>query len=162
MSHEIAIRPKFSIPSKLSFNEIVEKVKLALDDTNAPVKGTVLESHIILKIPLAKQHYWSPQLDLNIEETRNGSLIKGRFGPRPSVWLMFIFFYSILAFISLMIMIMGFAQMNLGMSAHILWGLHITGVTFLFVFFTAKVGQKLGQAEMIRLKEFLLTTIEHN
>jgi len=162
MSNEIAIRPKFSLSSRLSLNEITEKVKLALDDTNAPVKGTVLATHIILRIPLAAQHYWSPQLDLDIEETATGSLIKGRFGPRPSVWLLFIFFYSMLAFISLMIMIMGFAQMNLGMSAHILWGLHITGITFLFVFFTAKAGQKLGHAEMIQLKAFLLTTIEVN
>ena len=160
MSNEIGIRPKFNIPSKLSLNEIVEKVKLALDDTNAPVKGTVLATHIILRIPLAEQQYWSPQLDLDIEETENGSLIKGRFGPRPSVWLLFIFFYCILAFISLMIMIMGFAQMNLGMSAHILWGLHITGVTFLFVFFTAKAGQKLGFEEMRQLHDFLIFAIK--
>ncbi len=160
MSNEIAIRPKFSIPSELSLHEITEKVRLALDAPNAPFKGTILDTHIILKIPLAAQHYWSPQLDLEIEETPMGSLIKGRFGPRPSVWLMFIFFYCILAFISLMIMIMGFSQMNLGMSAHILWGLHITGVTFLFLFFTAKAGQKLGHDEMRALKAFLLKIIK--
>lgn len=58
-------------------------------------------------------------------------------------------------------MIMGFAQMNLGMSAHILWGLYITGVTFLFLFFTAKAGQKLGQDERIRLKLFLDKSIKN-
>lgn len=160
MSNEIAIRPKFSITTELSSNDIVERIRLALSDTNAPFKGTILASHAILKIPLSAQHYWSPQLDLDIEDIPTGSVIKGRFGPRPSVWLMFIFCYCILAFISLMIMIMGFAQMNLGMSAHILWGLHITGVTFLFVFFTAKAGQKLGQEEMRQLKAFLLKAIE--
>lgn len=155
MSDTIAIRPKFELVSEYSKKEVIDKISTALAQTGAPFKGTVLDNHIILRIPLVNQHYWSPQLDLDIEETVKGSLTKGRFGPRPSVWLMYIFFYSILAFISMMIMIMGFAQMNLGMSAHILWGLHITGVTFLFLFFTAKAGQKLGQDEMIRLKSFL-------
>ncbi len=154
MSNAIAIRPKFKLITEYSKQEVIDKISTALGRTDTTLKGTILDNHIILKIPLAEQHYWSPQLDLDLEETETGTLIKGRFGPRPSVWLMYIFFYSVLAFISLMIMIMGFAQMNLGMSAHILWGLHITGVTFVFLLFTAKAGQKLGMEEMIQLKSF--------
>ncbi len=134
MSNAIAIRPKFELISEYSKKEVIDKISNALAHSDAPFKGMVLDNHIILKIPLAEQHYWSPQLDLELEETKVVTLIKGRFGPRPSVWFMYIFFYSLLAFISMMIMIMGFAQMNLGMSAHILWGLHITGVTFLSTF----------------------------
>lgn len=159
MSNAIAFRPKFSINSLLSQKEILAQIQIALSQPDTPFTGTVLDTHIIIRIPLAKQHYWSPQLDIDIEKTAKGSLIKGRFGPRPSVWLMYIFFYSLLAFISLMIMIMGFAQMNLGMSASILWGLLITGVIYVFLFFTAKAGQKLGQEEMIQLKAFLDKTV---
>lgn len=161
MSNKIVIRPKFNLISELSTEEITNTLKKALNSENASIKGVVLESHIILRIPLVEQHYWSPQLDIDIEETVTGCSINGRFGPRSSVWLMYIFFYSILAFISLIIMIMGFAQLNLGLSAHILWGLHITGITFLFLFFTAKAGQKLGKEEMQKLYDFLITAINY-
>ncbi len=159
MSTTLAIRPKFNIVSKHSQKEVIEKIKVALDHPNTAIMGTLIDTHIILKIPLTQQHYWSPQLDLDIEETTNGSLINARFGPRSSVWLMFTFFYSILSFISLMILIMGLAQLNLGMSAQILWGLCITSILFLSLLLTAKIGQQLGQEEMVQLKKFLLQAI---
>jgi len=156
---ELAIRPRFRQLSKLPPQAIIQKLQQALEQPDAKVKGTIINQHIILRIPLAEQHYWSPQLDLEIEESTNGSLIKGLFGPNPSVWFMYIFFYSVLGFVSMMVMIMGFSQLNLGLSARILWVLPITGLLFLLAFSTAKAGQKLGEEEMQRLHGFLMTTI---
>jgi len=156
---EVAIRPRFKLNSTLSCEEIIEKIRLALDQHQLSVKGTIIDQHIILRIPLDEQHYWSPQLDLDLEVTKHGTKIKGLFGPRPSVWFMYIFFYGVLGFVSMIVMIMGFSQLNLGLSARILWILPITIVLFLFAFFTAKAGQKLGSAEMQRLYHFLLNTI---
>ena len=54
---------------------------------------------------------------------------------------------------------MGLAQMNLGMSANILWVLVLTITLFIFLLFTARTGQQLGEEEMIFLKKFLFEAI---
>ena len=160
MSANFEIRPRFKKTISLSEEEIVERFQKALKQPNAPVTGTVVDHHIFLKIPAHQQHYWSPQLDLEIEETEEGSLIRGLFGPKPSVWFMFVFFYILLGFISMVVAIMGFSQLNLGLSAKILWLLPISLVLFLFIFFTAKTGQKLGKDEMFLLYDFYENTLK--
>lgn len=157
---DIAIRPRFQLSSNFSQTELLEKIRNALNQPDAPIKGTIVDHHVILRIPVKDQHYWSPQLDLEIEEQAdNVTRIKGLFGPSPSVWFMYVFFYSVLGFVSVVVMIMGFSQLNLGLSARILWILPITTILFIFAFLTAQAGQKLGHAEMKRLYDFLMTNI---
>ncbi len=160
MSANFEIRPRFKKIASLSEKEIVDRFKNALERPDAPVTGTIVDHHIFLKIPADQQHYWSPQLDLEIEETEEGSLIRGLFGPKPSVWFMFVFFYVLLGFISMVVAIMGFSQWNLGLSARILWFLPVALILFLFIFFTAKTGQKLGKEEMFLLYDFFENTIK--
>lgn len=156
---EIAIRPRFKLVSTLSCEEIIENLRSELAKHHNSINGIIINQHIILRIPIDEQHYWSPQLDVELEATKKGTSIKGLFGPRPSVWFGYVFFYSVLGFISMIVMIMGFSQLNLGLSARILWVLPITSTLFLFAFFTAKTGQRLGKDEMHRLHQFLVHTI---
>lgn len=151
-----SIRPRFKLPNATPSELLIQQITQALMEQDAPIKGTVAGHHITLRIPVDKQHYWSPQLDLEIEEQAEGSLIRGLFGPSPSVWFMYVFFYSILGFASLIVTIMGFSQLNLGLSARILWILPVTLVLFIFAYSTARAGQKLGEEEMRELYNFLL------
>ena len=68
---ELAIRPRFQKYSEMSPEAVVKKLQEALELPHAKVKGTIIDQHIILRIPLSEQHYWSPQLDLEIEKTSN-------------------------------------------------------------------------------------------
>ncbi len=154
------IRPRFSRKTRLPISEITTRIKSALEDENASIIGYVMDHHIFLKIPVKDRHYWSPELHLEIEELESSSLIKGILGPRPSVWFMYVFFYSFLGFISVIVMIVGFSQLNLGLPGRILWVLPILLVLFLFAFFTAKAGQKLGHDEMHALYDFAEEAID--
>lgn len=150
----IEIRPRFRKRTELRLGEILKRFRLALDDPQATIKGYIVDHHIVLKIPLEEQHYWSPQLSLEIEAEPEGTLIRGLYGPKPSVWLMFIFFYAVLGFISLVVMIVGFSQLNLNLSARILWLLPITLVLFVMIYLSAKAGQKKGHDQMEALHHF--------
>ncbi|MEM6316646.1 MAG: hypothetical protein AAF960_03195 [Bacteroidota bacterium] len=149
-----SIRPRFRFTHPLPPNQIINDITQALQANATTVKGTVVAPHITLRIPLAERHYWSPQLDLVIEKRDEGSLVRGLFGPSPSVWFMYVFFYSVLGFVSLMVSIIGFSQLNLGLSAKILWILPIVLVLFLLTYSTARMGQRLGNAEMKLLYKF--------
>lgn len=152
------IRPRFSEEVSLKKETALEHFKTQLEASETVV-ASIWEHHIVLKIPQDEQHFWSPQLTVSFEEIDAGTQIRGLCGPRPSVWMMFVFFYFILGFTGVMVMIMGFAQMNLGLPAGILWLLPAIGVLTLMVFLTARMGQKLAKEEMERLFKFYQETL---
>ena len=156
------LRPRFRRKTHLSQTEITDRIQKHLDEENSSVVGYISEHHVILKIPAKDRHYWSPELHLEIEAEGNVSIIKGLFGPRPSVWFMFVFFYTLLGFISMVIMIVGFSRLNLGLSSQILWALPIILVLIGLVYSTAKTGQKLGHDEMYILYYFTEDCLEKN
>ena len=157
------IRPRFKRSTSLSQNEITDLLQKALNENDSSsVIGYMSDHHVFLKIPEKDRHYWSPELHLEIEEQKNSTLIRALFGPSPSVWFLFVFFYCVLGFASLVIMIMGFSQLNLGLSARILWFLPILIILFLLAFSTAKAGQKLGHDEMHLLYDFVEDALNKN
>ena len=155
MSVVIEIRPRFQRQVNLSPSETLQRLRAALRRPGSEIIGIAVEHHVVLKFPMEKQHYWSPQLALEVEEAEGGALIRGLFGPRPSVWLMFMFMYSILGVICLFVSITGFSQLSLGIAAPILWVLPAAAGLALFLYFSAKTGERLGQDEMHRLHNFL-------
>ena len=156
----LEIRPKFQQEYAVPPVTVLGQLEEALAQPTAPVKGYILDEHIYLKIPHEDQHFWSPQLHLEVEETEEGSRIKGVFGPRPTVWLLFISFYFFLAFASMVIMIMGFSQLNLGLSAKILWLLPVFGILWLLAYMSARAGQQMGHDQMNILYRFYKGTVE--
>jgi len=96
LTNEIVLRPRFKFEVKLD-NETL--LKLFEDTKNAQTDFIVsrVDDHVFIKIPKAKQHFWSPQLHLEINknETNTNSTIYGLFGPSPTVWTMFMFFHFI-------------------------------------------------------------------
>lgn len=157
---KIEIRPRFHYSSALPQDQILQLLQSALAEEQAPVKGRVVDQHVYLKIPAQDQHFWSPQLSLEVEAEGDGSIVNGLFGPRESVWLMYIFFYALLGFLIMIVMIMGFSQLNLGLSARILWALPVLLLLLGLAYGTAKTGQKLGHEEMNLLYDFFRRSIE--
>lgn len=157
---KIEIRPRFYYTSPLAPEHVLKALEEALAKDDAPINGLVIDQHVYLRIPHEDQHFWSPQLSLEVEATENGSQVNGLFGPRESVWLMYIFFYALLGFLIVVVMIMGFSQLNLGLSARILWAIPVLLLLMVLAFLTAKAGQKLGHDEMRLLYDFFRDAIK--
>ena len=151
----IEIRPRFRELYHLPASETIQKLKTAVEKEGAAIKGLVVDQHILLYLPAKDQHYWSPQLSIDIEEHQEGALIRGLYGPRPSVWLLFVFLYSVLGAISLFVAITGFSQYSLGLPAPVLWVLPVAAILALFLYLSAKTGERLGKDQMYQLHHFL-------
>lgn len=151
----IEIRPRFREIYHLPPAQTIQKIRMAIEASDAPVRGMVVDQHLVLVIPPEERHYWSPQLSIDIEAHEEGALIRGLYGPKPSVWLMFVFLYSVLGVISLFVAITGFSQYSLGIPAPVLWVLPLTAILALFLYFSAKTGERLGRDQMVRLHLFL-------
>ncbi len=149
------VRPRFQVVTEDNFGQLEDKISKALKEDNTPCTGRVNPGYITLYLPVAEQHYWSPQLSITMDETEEGTLLRGLYGPRPAVWTMFVFFYALLGFAILVIGIIGMANVSLEKSGAILWLVPLLIIAFLSLYLVAFFGQKAGHDQMVTLHEFL-------
>ena len=153
----VHIRPRFKQSTKLQMEELQLRIRALLDSEGAVCTGTMITGHVVLRIPIEDRHFWSPQVSLSLEEMEDesgGTLIRGLYGPNPTVWALFAFGYSAIGFIALFISIIGFSQKNLGQTAPILWVLPFLLIGVVVLYLVAQAGQKLGADEMHTLHGF--------
>lgn len=150
-----SVRPYFSVHLPERIDVIAQKISNAIKRDGASCKGWVDTEYASLYLPETQQHFWSPHLALTFDEHEEGSTLRGRYGPKPTVWTMFIFFYAIIGFALLIITIIGLSNMSLNQPASILWWIPVLLVLFLSLYLVAYFGQKLGHDQMATLHEFL-------
>jgi hypothetical protein len=155
----VQIRPRFKVITQKSVAELTERLKNALAQSDAPCEGHVAVGYGKIYPPHKTQHYWSPQLTFSLETTEEGTVLRGMYGPRPTVWTMFVFFYALIAFAAVVIAIIGLSYWTLGKSLMILFVLPVLIIAFLSLYFVAYSGQKLGHDEIITLHRFMEKTL---
>lgn len=156
----VAIRPRFRRDLPWPQEEVLTRLEEALQNREGEIVGFRVDHHFTLRMPPEERHFWSPQLQLEVEEQEEGSLLRGLFGPSPSVWLLFVFFYGALGFAGTVILVIGLSQWSLDLPAGILLLLPVIGFFIAMVYLTARTGQKLGKDEMVRLQDFLDEALE--
>ena len=161
LENEILLRPRF----KLELNQNNVKALKTFEETKESQKSFIVsrvDNHVFIRIPNNKQHFLSPQLHLEIEEIDGKkSELKGLFGPKPSVWTMFMFFHF--AVIVLFVVVGSWAYSNwslktdYGLQLAIMVGLVIIWV---FLYFAVRMGKEKGKEEMKQLCGFLEDTLD--
>ena len=156
----LRIRPRFRQIVEGTTIEIQDKIKKELAKENCPCKGLVVLETITLKIPENEQHFWTPQLNISLEKHNNNqTVVRGFYGPKPSVWSIFTFGYAIVGILSLFVLVYGTSQWMLNKDPGSLWGLLILGAVGFGLYLTAQSGQKLGAQQMFTLHHFYEKTL---
>ena len=148
------IRPRFRQHVKDSFDDIKGRMKKGIEKNNNPYAVTYLPNQITLRILPEDRHFWSPQLNITLEEKDDGTLIRGLYGPNPSIWAMFFFAYSALGVIILFAGMVVLSQVSLGMEAPLWWVIPVCAALIIIVYLIAQTGQKIGAREMFDLHHF--------
>ncbi|NBG67124.1 hypothetical protein [Acidiluteibacter ferrifornacis] len=154
-SHPIQIRPRFKVRTSKSQAEIEAMINGFLKTEGCICKGKINHGFGTITIPKVEQHYWSPQLVISIEETPEGTEMRGLYGPKPSIWTMFVFFYATIGFSIIIIAIIGLTNLSLEKSAHILWLTPVLILVFLSLYLTSHYGQKKGHDQLVILHHFI-------
>ena len=155
--NRIEIRPRFEIKVDIPPEEVLKRIGNELDGPGANCCGKILEPHAVLQIHEHQQHYWSPQLTVEVERcgNENGSILRCIMGPMPAVWTMFASFYALSVFIGLVGVVLGGAQWSLDMRPYALWLIPVSVIMIVCAYLIALAGQKLGFEQMIQLHNFL-------
>ncbi|WP_299111563.1 GTP-binding protein [uncultured Winogradskyella sp.] len=162
LSNEVVLRPRF----RFSVNDD-NKSLLSLFENKGKKQSdfivTRVDDHVFIKIPKVKQHFWSPQLHLEINEDyddKNTSMIYGLFGPNPTVWTMFMFFHFIVAGLFIGFSIWAYVNWSLKSNYAIQLFLAMLMIVIWFVlYFSGRIGKKAGMEQMHELHHFMRDTL---
>ncbi|MCV6629910.1 MAG: GTP-binding protein [Flavobacteriaceae bacterium] len=160
LSNDIVLRPRFQ--RELTLNK--EAVIQAFLDAKKIQKNfiiTQVDDHIFIKLPKKEQHFWSPQLHLEVEETaEKHTLLKGLFGPNPTVWTMFMFFHFVVAGLFFGFGTWAFSNhtLNKPYSSQIIL-LILMVVAWFVLYFAGRIGKSTGSKEMAKLNRFMKDTL---
>ncbi len=102
-----------------------------------------------------EQHYWSLQLQISFEETENGTMMRGLYGPRPAVWTMFVFFYAVIGFAVLIVSMLGLSFLTMDKPVTILWAVPVLVIVFFSLYLVAYSGKKMGYEQLVILHQFI-------
>ncbi|WP_370514523.1 GTP-binding protein [Formosa sp. L2A11] len=116
-----------------------------------------VDDHVFIRIPKQKQHFWSPQLHLEINELEDKtSSIHGLFGPNPTVWTLFMFLHFVVAMLFIGFCIWGYSNWALNITYGMQLGVCITMIILWFaLYFIGRAGRAKGKNDMILLHHFM-------
>jgi len=160
LSNEIVLRPRFKF--KVATNN--EKLLNGFEETKSTQSNYIvsrIDDHVFIKFPKKDQHFWSPQLHLEInDDGKDKAMIHGLFGPNPTVWTMFMFLHFVVAGLFLGFGIWAYTNATLGNTYAIQLFLTLFMVVIWFVlYFSGRIGRSKGMPEMHKLHGFMKETL---
>lgn len=164
LSNHIVLRPRFKFrvnkdnASLLSLFEVKSK-------TQSDFVVTRVDDHVFIKIPKKKQHFWSPQLHLEINKDYDNvetSMIYGLFGPNPTVWTMFMFLHFVLAGLFIGLAIWTYVNWTLKSDYAIQLFLTLMMIViWVGLYFGGRLGKRAGMQQMLELHHFMRDTLRN-
>ncbi len=159
--NDIVLRPRF----KIELNEKNETILKRFEELKTSQKNfniTRIDNHVFIKYPKKDQHFWSPQLHLEIDEVdANSSLLHGLFGPNPTVWTMFMFLHFMVAGLFIAFGIWAYTNWSLKSDFILQVSLMVLMIIIWFVlYFAGRIGRDSSKKEMMQLHEVMESIIQ--
>lgn len=163
ITNEIVLRPRFKKELKHGHETILK----AFEDSKKTCqiyKIVRVDDHVFIRLPKQNQHFWSPQLHLEINEIDSKtSMLLGLFGPNPTVWTMFMFLHFLVAGLFIAFGIWTYTNWTLNNPYGIQLGMVIMMIVAWFIlYFAGRFGRNKGKEEMHELYNFMNTTLKTN
>lgn len=158
LSHSVLgeIRPRFALKISASPSKALECLREGFTQ-DPSVGGVFAKQHLFLKIPEAKQHYWSPELSVRIEveEFTDYTTVSCLIGPKQSVWALWAFIYTAILLVTLFSAFFGIAQYSVNGHSGWLWVIPFGILGLSTAFIASKLGQRKGRTQMLHLISFV-------
>ena len=142
-------RPEFSHTVATGIEEAQKKITRRISRGDAEFEVKSFPGFISLRMPLEERHFWSPRLNLSMEETEEGKTrMLGKYGPNANVWSLFLFCYLVVGSLGMFAAVLAISQWFIGNSPWGFWLLGCAALGILILFGAAQTGQKLGAKQI--------------
>ncbi len=161
LSNEIVLRPRFQMEFEQPCSQLLERFSKVKKSQNKFIISCV-DDHVFIKLPNREQHFWSPQLHLEIaEKDKNSCSLHGFFGPNPTVWTMFMFLHVAIGILFMVDITWMYSNYNLGNPIIIQITIAIILVLIWILLYVAgRIGKKKGKPVMQELHNFMMQTLD--
>ena len=149
------MRPRFELQLPVERERWLGALKSQLQNDAGSLRGQVFRKHAVVLVRDAQRTFWSPYLNLEVEDEPDGSAIRGRFSPHPNVWTMFMGVYILVAIAALGGFSYGIVQLILGQSPWAFWIVPASIALFGFVYGATLIGQGLGAEQMYVMRSLI-------
>lgn len=160
-TNDIILRPRFKIEIPRP-NETLLQLFQNSKKTQSEFIVSRIDDHVFIKFPKDKQHFWSPQLHLEINNTdENSCVLHGLFGPNPTVWTFFMFLHFLVAGLFIAFGIWAYTNWRLKSDYAIQLSLMLFMVIIWFVLYLAgSIGKASSKHDMEQLHHFMNEVLE--
>jgi len=162
-NNEVFLRPRFKIESEFNKDELVQKFKANLNNGDCKYCSKIVDNHIFIDVPFDEDHYWSPQLHVEVVKDEGATFVKGLFGPKPQVWTMFMFLHFAVGTLFSIFLVMFYVKWTL--NSDLLFStlmVIVLPIIWIALYITGRWGKKRGKEQMEELHEFMMHTLKRN
>ncbi|HKJ06964.1 MAG TPA: hypothetical protein VJ970_05815 [Flavobacteriaceae bacterium] len=158
---DIHLRPRFQLEINESKKTVLAKFKAQQQLENCTYCIKVIGDHVVVDVPKDENHFWSPQLHLEIEETiENKALVKGLFGPKPTVWTLFMFIHFAVAVAFIGFGIMWYVTYTIKTDTTLAMAMVIVlPILWILLYIFGRLGRIRGRKQMRELNRFMTKTL---
>lgn len=159
---DVFLRPRFKLKLDENQQQIIEKFKDNLKDGNCKYCSKIVDGHIVIDVPKEENHFWSPQLNIEIESLNDEkSIVKGLFGPKPQVWTLFMFVHFAMAVAFIGFSIMAYVKWTLKSNYKFAFYVAILiPVLWIVMYILGRIGKATGHKQMDELHKFMMKTLK--
>jgi len=162
--NKVLLKPRFKMEFDESQEEILQKFKDNIADKNCKYCSKQSDNHIFLDVPKSEEHFWSPQLQVEIVKNIEGkTIVKGILGPKPQVWSFFMFIHFVLALAFIVFFVLFYVKWSLDKDYAFYKYILITiPVIWVIMYFVGQFGKKIAYKQMVELEMFLMKILNRN
>lgn len=155
-ANDIVLRPRFKMNLSVNNETILKTFELEKTSQSDFIVSRI-DDHVFIKFPKEKQHFWSPQLHLEINEIdKNSSQLHGLFGPNPTVWTMFMFLHFMVAGLFIAFGIWAYVNWSLKTTFSIQISLmFLMIIIWIALYFAGSIGKSSSKKEIHELHDFM-------
>jgi hypothetical protein len=155
-TNDIVLRPRFKLALNTDNETLLKTFELEKKSQSDFIINRI-DDHVFIKFPKEKQHFWSPQLHLEINKIdKNSSQLYGLFGPNPTVWTLFMFLHFMVAGLFIAFGIWAYVNWSLKTTYAIQTSLMaLMVVIWIALYFAGSIGKSSSKKEMHELHDFM-------
>lgn len=162
-NNEVFLRPRFKIDSDKNEAELMNRFMGNLNSGDCKYCSKIVDNHIFIDVPPDQDHFWSPQLHVEITEGETSpAIVKGLFGPKPQVWTLFMFLHFAIGILFLVFLTMLYVRWML--NANLVFSsimVIVLPIIWAVLYVLGRMGKKKGKPQMEELHDFLLNTLKN-
>lgn len=158
--NKVLLKPRFRIEVDQVENQIMDNLKKRLNDENFNFRSQIADMHAVIDVSEEDEHYWSPQLTVEVIKEDNKTIVKGLLSPKPKVWTFFMFLHFLVAISFFVFLVMFYTQYRLNQDYNFSLIMCIAmPVAWIVLYLVGQFGKKLGYEQMVQLHNFLVDSL---